>query len=79
MARPSDPKEDRAIERYQWIAPLLGARLDAAKGQPLKAEISAQTGWCWRSLVLSSLRLTFVSSDTPPMSERRKAEISPRG
>ncbi len=50
MARPSDPKEDRAIERYQWIAPLLAAGLDAAKAHQLKEEISAQTGWSERTI-----------------------------
>ncbi len=50
MAQPSDPRMDRAMERFQWIAPLLAPGIDAAQAQQLKAQICAQTGWSERTL-----------------------------
>ena len=50
MAQPKDPRTDRAIERFQWIAPLLADGIDAAQAQQLKTQICAQTGWSERTL-----------------------------
>ncbi len=78
MAQPSDPRTDRAIERFQLIAPLLAVGIDAAQAQQLKTEICAQTGWSERTLrrYLARYRTHGWEGLKPqPKGPRRQADV----
>ncbi len=78
MAQPSDPRTDRAIERFQLIAPLLAVGIDAAQAQQLKTEICAQTGWSERTLrrYLARYRTHGWEGHKPqPKGPRRQADV----
>ena len=78
MAQPSDPRTDRAIERFQLIAPLLAVGIDAAQAQQLKTQICAQTGWSERTLrrYLARYRTHGWEGLKPqPKGPRRQADV----